>query len=76
MPSNQREPITRIFEFFLQVESINFSFRDVEKYLCLGADPNQLLLNGITPFHLASGCSKSFEFVRLILEHDGNPNVR
>nr|XP_039257744.1 uncharacterized protein LOC120334326 [Styela clava] len=49
---------------------------DVEKYLCLGADPNYVLLNGITPFHLASGCSLSYEFSKMILEYGGNPNVR
>lgn len=49
---------------------------DVEKYLCLGADPNCLLLNGITSFHLAAGCPRSSEFVKMILQYDGDPNVR
>lgn len=45
-----------------------------------GADANIVLAKkGIAPFHLAVGCN-SLEFAlnttKLILQHDGNPNVR
>ncbi|CAK8694067.1 unnamed protein product [Clavelina lepadiformis] len=52
---------------------------ETAKYLLEnGANPNRLLLNGVTPFHIAIAAqsTSSFEYVNLILEHKGNPNVQ
>jgi len=52
-------------------------YRRVKHLLEQGADPNVLLLNDVTPFHVAIGPDpiSSYKYVELILEHNGNPNV-
>ena len=54
--------LTNIFKFFSVVEEL----------LKEGANPNNLLLNGVTPLHVAG----SFDYVALLLRYKGNPNVR
>nr|CAB3221700.1 ankyrin repeat and LEM domain-containing protein 1-like [Phallusia mammillata] len=55
----------------------NSNFMLVKQLLEAGANPNRLLLNGITPFHLAVGAdsTSSYKYVKLILQYSGNPNV-
>lgn len=54
------------------------TFRQVEKLLRQGANPNQLQPEGITPFHYAVGQqdTKNPELTRLFLEYGADPNVR
>ncbi|XP_013384672.1 ankyrin repeat and LEM domain-containing protein 1-like [Lingula anatina] len=42
-----------------------------------GADPNRILIEAVTPFHLAVGSeTNAVEFTRLLLQYGANPNVR
>uniref|UniRef100_H2Z843 LEM domain-containing protein n=1 Tax=Ciona savignyi TaxID=51511 RepID=H2Z843_CIOSA len=56
-----------------QTQDISLAKRLLEE----GANPNRLLINGVTPFHFAVGASSSFseDFINLILQHNGDPNV-
>jgi len=49
--------------------------KDIEELLENGANPNRLLISGITPFHLAIGSPKAKDLVEIILKYHGNPNV-
>lgn len=49
--------------------------RLAEILLRRGADPNEILIvEGVAPMHIAAGLGESY--VKLLLSHGGNPNVR
>jgi ankyrin repeat protein len=58
---------------------ILLSIRCAYELLQKGADPNYVLEDGATPFHLAVGLEDealSAHFTHLLLEFGANPNVR
>lgn len=44
--------------------------------LTIGANPNQLLDEGISPFHVAVGVRKATAFTRLLIDHGADVNVK
>lgn len=63
-----------------KVHQIFFSldFRRAECLLKKGANPNYLLKEGATPFHLSVGIEAdcAVEFVKLMLCYRADPNIR
>ena len=55
-----------------------FFFRKTRSVLVQGANPNLLLPDGISPFHLAVGIESedALEFVKVMLQYGANPNIR
>ncbi|XP_018414158.1 PREDICTED: ankyrin repeat and LEM domain-containing protein 1 [Nanorana parkeri] len=56
----------------------NEDAKEVENLLNCGADPNLILPDGIAAIHLASGkeSESALRCLRMILQQDGDPNVR
>jgi len=49
----------------------------VKELLKDGANPNTLLINGVTPLHLAvvAESTSSFDYLKLLLDYKSNPNI-
>ena len=59
--------------------SVLFVFSATEELLRLGSNPNLVQFNGASAFHIAVGIDNlelSEDLTKLILQYDGDPNVR